>query len=351
MTVMEWKIKTEICIGRTTIENFVDMPEIAYDIVFLNCFGKHLLLNFQECFKQCKDEWHFDNHRRHHEKKLKDESVVCDICDKSVLKYHIKKHYERKHADKNDNNFKCEKCSFGTNLKKYLYSHIKQCHSEMKSCFKCNTCGREFKVKKSYDKHLEYNEGKCKPRINKVDPGICPHCGEHFNLIQQHIMYKHATEKPFKCTKCDFAHALKKGLDMHMRTTHAEKSTLKICHICSYKTYTNQALRQHIEVVHEKIKNISCSQEGCDLKFHRKSTMVNHFMLKHSNEKPHKCEVCEEAFAVPSKLRTHKEKVHEGKKHPCEICAKVYSCPKRLKGHKFDAHGIEKKRKFKFDDA
>ena len=43
------------------------------------------------------------------------------------------------------------------------------------------------------------------------NPGICPHCGNHFNRLKQHIIYKHTTEKPFKCQKCDFAHALPKG--------------------------------------------------------------------------------------------------------------------------------------------
>ena len=43
------------------------------------------------------------------------------------------------------------------------------------------------------------------------NPGICPHCGNHFLRLKQHIVYKHTTEKPFKCEKCDFAHALPKG--------------------------------------------------------------------------------------------------------------------------------------------
>ena len=47
--------------------------------------------------------------------------------------------------------------------------------------------------------------------FTNYNPGICPHCGNHFNRLKQHIIYKHTTEKPFKCQKCDFAHALPKG--------------------------------------------------------------------------------------------------------------------------------------------
>ena len=44
------------------------------------------------------------------------------------------------------------------------------------------------------------------PRIGKKEGGLCPHCGEYFKHVQQHIMYKHETKKPWKCDQCDYAH-------------------------------------------------------------------------------------------------------------------------------------------------
>ena len=85
------------------------------------------------------------------------------------------------------------------------------------------------------------------------NPGICPHCGNHFLRLKQHIIYKHTTEKPFKCEKCDFAHALPKGLRSHMNTVHPDKKALKMCHICSYKCILSSSLRIHIESVHDKV--------------------------------------------------------------------------------------------------
>ena len=32
---------------------------------------------------------------------------------------------------------------------------------------------------------------------------------QYFKLLRQHIMYKHETNKPWKCDKCDFSHAIK----------------------------------------------------------------------------------------------------------------------------------------------
>ena len=47
--------------------------------------------------------------------------------------------------------------------------------------------------------------------------GICPHCGQYYKLLEQHIMFKHTTEKPWKCDKCDFSHASKHGLQGHIK--------------------------------------------------------------------------------------------------------------------------------------
>ena len=163
-------------------------------------------------------------------------------------------------------------------------------------------------------------------------------------------MYKHSTEKPFKCQKCDYAHALEKGLKGHMRTVHPEKSALKICHLCSFKAVTNQQLRIHVESKHDKIKNIECPHVGCDLKFCSKFSMKNHFKNLHSSERPYKCDICGDAFAVTWKLKLHKERVHEGKKYYCDTCGAEYASPKSLKKHKVKQHGMDKKRKFKFDD-
>ena len=74
-------------------------------------------------------------------------------------------------------------------------------------------------------------------------------------------------------------------------------------------------------------------------------------MLKHSTERPHKCEICGEAFAIVEKLQTHNRKVHERKKYPCETCGKELNNDKSLKRHNVNFHGMDKKRKLKFDSS
>ena len=87
-------------------------------------------------------------------------------------------------------------------------------------------------------------------------------------------MYKHETAKPWECDLCNFSHSLKKGLDGHKRACHTDESNLKVCHICGYKSATNQTMRMHIEAKHEKKRDFACNV--CDAKFYRRFKLDLH---------------------------------------------------------------------------
>jgi len=193
---------------------------------------------------------------------------------------------------------------------------------------------------------LSYAEKERRQGKKKDDPGVCPHCGEHFKCLKQHIMYKHETAKPWKCDLCDFSHSLKKGLDGHKRACHTDESNLKVCHICGYKAATNQTMRMHIEAKHEKKRDFACNV--CDAKFYRKFKLDLHVRVNHLGEKPHKCPDCGIAFSIMNKLNVHKRLVHEGRKFSCDICGMEYNSQKSVKRHSLKAHGVEQKRKFKY---
>ena len=91
---------------------------------------------------------------------------------------------------------------------------------------------------------------------------------QYFKILEQHIKYKHETNKPWKCPEegCDYAHALKHGLSQHIKARHPKESDLKICHLCGKKHTTNSNLKQHMEMVHEKKRPYSCNV--CDAEFY-----------------------------------------------------------------------------------
>ena len=62
-------------------------------------------------------------------------------------------------------------------------------------------------------------------------------------MLQQHILYKHETNKPWKCDKCDYSHALKAGLKSHKRYSHASENDMKMCHICGFASANKSTIK------------------------------------------------------------------------------------------------------------
>merc|ERR1712062_323176 len=174
------------------------------------------------------------------------------------------------------------------------------------------------------------------PKISKKEGGLCPHCGESYKHVQQHIMYKHEKKKPWKCDQCDYAHALQKGLQEHVRNCHPKESDLKVCHICGYKTTINHNLKEHIERTHEKKRRFTCNL--CDAHFYRKSVMERHVRVNHMGEKPFTCQICGMVFKSNANRWRHNRKLHQGLKFHCSICANEFSDKKAVRRHILNVH-------------
>ena len=71
----------------------------------------------------------------------------------------------------------------------------------------------------------------------------------------------------------------------------------------------------------------------------------------HSGIKKYKCEQCGMCFSWNDQLTQHIRLVHEGKKYSCEFCGSEYHSAKSLRNHKFKNHGVDKTRKYKYDDV
>ena len=71
----------------------------------------------------------------------------------------------------------------------------------------CDVCKEAFVYHKDLKSHKRIEHNYVKSDKVQVLDGLCPHCGEYYKMLQQHIMYKHETNKPWKCEYCDYAHA------------------------------------------------------------------------------------------------------------------------------------------------
>jgi len=350
-------------------------------------------LTCDECGKQCKTKSSFINHKHYH--KLCLTGINCEKCDRKIPKKLWQRHLDQVHTPKSpkkskppahrvpkegifasysDSNFRLYRTSWENFCKLSYHDHktppseemflnyfkkkqengrtgeyMFQSYQRLRTVF-LQLFGEKFesdKVKNFID--VETEKERTEKSIEKS--GICPHCGEFFKLLQQHIMYKHETNKPWKCDQCDFAHSLKQGLDGHKRVSHPDDSKMKVCHICGYKAVTNQNLKTHVEATHENKRNYSCNV--CDAKFYKSFSLRNHVKVKHLGELPHKCDVCGSAFNRRDKLIKHIQLIHMDKKFPCDICGKEYSEQGSLRKHRRKYHkGLPKpqnRKQKKFD--
>ncbi len=118
----------------------------------------------------------------------------------------------------------------------------------------------------------------------------------------------------------------------HTQTKHFR------CSLCTIEFKTNGNLKQHVEVVHDKIKDIECV--FCQKEYLSVAHIQRH-ILRHVKEKPYFCTLCERSFATGTDLKMHMP-VHTGERaYKCDICGKITLTRKVWKGLKYHFIGLE----------
>jgi len=212
---------------------------------------------------------------------------------------------------------------------KLLQAHIMNKHEE-KMGGTCPHCGEYYK---RLQQHISYKH-------ENGRGGVCPQCGVFYKMLQQHIQAKHTLEKPFKCEQCPYAHATKSGLKQHVLNSHPKEEDLKICQVCGAQFVSKGNLKQHMEAIHEKKRDFACNV--CDAKFYFKHKMEEHVKAKHLGEKNFKCDKCDMAFGCNSERYHHNLKIHEGVEFRCHICGKDFAYKKGLRRHIRNVHEVGK---------
>lgn len=193
----------------------------------------------------------------------------------------------------------------------------------------CYCCDEEFETQTERLNHLRKSHiiKKCKSCL-KIFPSIWP-LVKHFKI--------HETKKKIKCDFCDrtfnYLHNLKSHLRQHT-DEHPFKCDFENCSL----TFKHRAsLVNHIRN-HTGIRPYNC--EFCPNKFALLSTLKNHFLRRHSNERSFICTVCQKGFKDEINLVAH-AKVHSNeRKHECKYCKKTYKYSQSLYYHIRDKHEI-----------
>ena len=154
-----------------------------------------------------------------------------------------------------------------------------------------------------------------------------------FALIEQHIAKEHSTDQWKKCEQCEFTGS-KHMLQCHMYYYHPKGPEL-ICDTCGYRTPHNSVLKQHIRMVHQKIKPYSCGK--CHRSFFSESRLKDHDIVFHNNQM-FICDICKKSYKIRRQLQVHIRSVHQGIWIHCPQCNLKFAENHDLKRHKALRH-------------
>lgn len=195
-------------------------------------------------------------------------------------------------------------------------------HDISKSHKQCAECGKCFKLKDSYLRHM---------RIHKDErPFTCHICGKQFRDsggLSRHLKDVHAKLKNFMCDLCGRSFASKATREDHRRTHTGERPY--VCDSCG-KTFKSKASLYIHSKLHTDEFPHACSY--CTKRFRRRQEMLAH-VTTHTGEKNHTCDTCGKKFRIKSELARHQLIHSENKPFACTKCGLTFRQKRYLNNH------------------
>nr|XP_019533163.2 zinc finger protein 676-like [Aedes albopictus] len=198
--------------------------------------------------------------------------------------------------------------------------------------FRCEFCGKTFKLIHGYHRHKKQFHKDEKELLFK-----CHLCSESF--AQESMLRRHMVEHdPTKCQVCGKEFSNKYGLMRHTKDFHEEHKEY-VCDVCSKGFY-----RHAMYLEHRKTHDLTPEQlrEQCPVcsKWLKNHECWEKHVKRHQTEGAFICDICDHVSVNSMSLRVHKVRQHgpKSKRHVCDLCGKEYSRPATLKEHVSNAH-------------
>jgi len=163
------------------------------------------------------------------------------------------------------------------------------------------------------------------------------------NIIEGKKTRKH---KYRLCTECGKS---VKNLSKHSLIHKGIKPERLQCHVCEKTLCSANALKVHIESVHEGIKRFSCNM--CTTSFVYEAYLKHHIQVVHEGYKPPEatCPDCGKQFKFISNMTRHRRITHRGedvqRRHFCQLCKVVFMKVSLLHKHMREEHGVNPRKR------
>ncbi|XP_067373107.1 zinc finger protein 142 isoform X2 [Channa argus] len=265
-------------------------------------------------------EAHYRTHLAYH----------CSQCDfscsnKTVFLQH------QKHGHPGSNKLCCDFCSFITFNPVEFEQHIAHLHANEK-IHGCSLCSYVTSHKRGLKRHMLMHSGEKPHKCT-----LCDFRCRDESYLSKHML-THSEDKNFMCAECGYVTKWKHYLNVHMRK-HAGDLRYQ-CDQCPYRCHRMDQLNSH--KLRHQAKSLIC--EICAYACKRKNELRSHMLTKHSGqEKPpsvHKCKYCTYATCYRQALQNHENCKHTKlKEFRCALCSYFSFSSISLFLHKRKAHG------------
>ena len=146
-----------------------------------------------------------------HEKRSSQNSQVCDICGKDVIRNQMKLHMMRHTGEKP---FQCSYCEYRGLTNSAVLQHVKHVHEPHKFTLHfCDMCGKDCKTKAHLKEHMLTH--------SDIRTFLCKMCGKYLknrNSFGRHMVRVHKISH--RCSHCGVDYFTLQGLQIHLLKVH-----------------------------------------------------------------------------------------------------------------------------------